>query len=230
MLGAHPNVGMLSEDLGHGAESILGVKVWGNKLCIPNQITLDPRPDNRSIWKRLEDGFRAVLGRPRCLPQEFDSYPSPPDRQHTIRTYVENGARIVAMLRDPDHVVDSIRRRGNVSVQEGKYRWSQAIRTIHRVTKEFGKQTCLIRFADLVCNPERVTARLCLHLDLCVSKKMVEGYKYTPQYEHDRLDPAAAMREVESYNLDTYDSKALEMYNRLDEKATHDLRKSATKQ
>jgi hypothetical protein len=224
MIGAHPDVGMLSEDLGHGAEAILGVKVWGNKLCIPNQITLDPRTDNRSVWKRLEDGVRAVLGRPRRLPREHESYPTPPDRQHTIRTYVEKGARIIAMLRPPDHVVDSIRRRGSVSVEEGKYRWSRAIRAIYRANDEFGDRTCLVRFTDLVCEPEAVTQRLCLHLDLRFSKKMVEGYRYTPQYDRDRLDPSAATRDVESYDLDAFDPEAVEMYNRLDEKAAQGLR------
>lgn len=121
MIGAHPDVGMLFEDIGHGGKEVLGTKIWGNKLCIPNQITLDPLPDDRSLWKRLEDGLRAVIGRPRMIPRFSESYPVP-HRQYTIHTYVEQGARIVAMLRDPDHVVDSIRRRGSVSVEQGKHR------------------------------------------------------------------------------------------------------------
>jgi hypothetical protein len=180
MIGAHPDVGMHSEDVRHGSDTLLGKKVWGNKLCIPNQITLDPRPDNRSIWTRLEDGVRAVVGKPRRLPGEMESYPPPPDRQHTIRTYVEDGARVIAMLRDPDHVVDSIRRRGNVSVEQGKYRWAQAIRAIYKVHQGYSDRTCLVQFTNLVCEPERVMRNVCALLNLSYSAKMPEGYRHTP--------------------------------------------------
>lgn len=210
---------MHSENIRHGAETIVGGKVWGNKLCIPNQITLDPRPDDRSLLTRLEDGARAILGRPRRLPRETESYPPPPELQHTIRTYIKKGARLVAMLRDPDHVVDSIRRRGNVSVEQGKHRWVRAIRDIKQVHEEYGNRTCLVRFVDLVNEPELVMRKVCGVLELSYSPRMAEGYKYTPQYDHDHLDPSVATREVPSYDLETFDPEVYEMYLHLEQHA-----------
>lgn len=218
MIGAHPDIGMHSEDIRHTPETILGVKIWGNKLCIPNQITLDPRPDDRSLWTRLEDGVRAVIGRPRRLPQQTESYPPPSSAQYTIRKYIESGARIVAMLRDPDHVVDSIRRRGVASVEEGKERWSRAIRAIHQVHEEYEDRVCLIRFADLVTDPEPVMKEVCALLEIDYSPRMPEGYKYTPQYHHDQLDASVAKRNVRGYNVRRYDSEALKCIKNSQEK------------
>lgn len=218
MIGGHPKVGMLSEDHGHRAEKILGVRVWGNKLCIPNQITLDPVPDDRSLLKRLEDGIRAIIGRPRLRPYSSESYPVP-HRQCTIRTYMKKGARIVAMLRDPDQVVDSIRRRGQVTVLSGKQRWAEAIRIIGQVNEEYPDRICLIRFLDLVCHPVAVMHQVCKLLEVSYSPRMSEGYKYTPQYDYDQLDRSVATRAVESYNLQGFDSEAFQMYRRLAVKA-----------
>lgn len=222
MIGGHPDIGMLFEDVGHGGREVLGTKVWGNKLCIPNQITLDPRPDERSVWKRLEDGVRAILGRPRMLPWLSESYPAP-HRQYTIRTYVEQGARVVAMLRDPDHVVDSIRRRGAVSVERGKYRWSRAVRAINQTKQDYPDRTYIIRFPNLLDQPGEVMRDVCTLLGLSYSPAMKEGYMHTPQYSHDRLDPAVANRDVESYDLETFDPEAVEMYSRLAGKAEKTL-------
>lgn len=222
MIGAHPDVGMLSEHPGPG-KTVLGAKVWGNKLCTPNQIALDPIRDDRSIWKRVEDGVRAVIGRPRMLPRFSESYPVP-RRQYTIRTYVDQGACIVAMIRSPDHVVDSIRRRGHLSEDEGKHRWAQAIRTINQTVREYPDRTHLIRFMDLVNHPKATMRAVCEFVGLPYSKKMEKGYKYTPQYDNNQLDSSIATRDVESYGLKGFDPEAFEMYINLSDQAQQTLR------
>ncbi|PQJ35075.1 hypothetical protein BSZ35_11135 [Salinibacter sp. 10B] len=220
MIGSHPDVGMVIEDLGHAGHTIPGVKVWGNKLCIPNQIRLDPIPDDRSLWRRLEDGVRAVIGRPRRRPQFMESYPPPPSQQYTIRTYVEKEAKLVAMIRDPDHVVDSIRRRGPAStVDLAKERWSQAARTISRASEEYPDRTHLVRFVDLVERPKVVMSDICVFLGLPFSLDMIEGHSGARQYEREKIDPSVAHRDVQSYNLDAYDPEAFRAYKKLTQKA-----------
>ncbi|MCS4149344.1 hypothetical protein GGP52_003056 [Salinibacter ruber] len=119
------------------------------------------------------------------------------------------------MLRDPDHVVDSIRRRGIVSVEEGKERWSRAIRAIHQVQEEYEDRVCLIRFADLLTDPEPVMKEVCALLEIDYSPRMPEGYKYTPQYHHDRLDASVVTRDVEDCSLKEYEWEAVSMYEEL---------------
>jgi hypothetical protein len=119
------------------------------------------------------------------------------------------------MIRDPDHVVDSIRRRGDVTVEKGKERWSKAIRAIWHTSREYEELTYLIQFEDLLKYPEAAMRDVCALLELPYSPKMPEGYAHTPQYNHDRLDPSVATRDVKSYNLREFDSGAFEKYNEL---------------
>jgi hypothetical protein len=123
------------------------------------------------------------------------------------------------MLRDPDHVVDSIRRRGNVSVEKGKYRWARAIRSIYQIQEEYPDRSALVRFVDLVTTPEAVMEDVCSLLQLPFSPRMVEGYRHTPQYDRDSLDPSVATRDVASYEVDAFDPEAFEMYSALVEQA-----------
>jgi hypothetical protein len=215
MIGSHPEIGMLSEDTRHVTKHILGTKVWGNKLCVPNQITLNPPPDPRSVWRRLEDGIRAVLGQPRY----HASYPAPRYR-YTIRTYVGRGAYLVATIRDPDQVIDSMLRRGGLSEADAKTRWSRAVRILHEVYAEYGERTCLIRFADLVQQPKEAMGRICGLLDLPYSSQMLEeGPGQTPQYDNEGIDTTKVSRDVTSYHMDAFDPKAFKMYTDLTEQA-----------
>jgi hypothetical protein len=210
MIGIHPDIAMHMEDFSHSKHPVVGTKVWGNKLCIPNHITLEPVRDTRTIWKRMEDGIRAVLGRPWWE----RSYPCP-SHQHTIHNYLDAGAHLVAMIRDPDHAVDSMRRRGQIPAEEGKRRWSRAIRIIWQVHTEYEERTCLVRFLDLVSRPEETMRSICALLGLPYTDKMGEGYKHVPQYDYNRLDPSVATRDVQRYNLQNFDSEAYKMYEKM---------------
>lgn len=215
----------MSEHFGPGAEKIVGVKVWGNKLCVPHHITLDPPKDPRSAWKRIEDGLRAVVSRPRHLASSYSYHL--PNRRETIRTFVEDrGARVVATLRDPDQVVDSIRRRGNVSVDRGKDRWAQAVRIIHRTYQEYENKVLLLHFSDLVNSPEQSMRAVCRLLELPFDEQMLSGHSHTPQYENDTIDASKAIREVPSYDLAAHDAEAVDLYHQLTKVANEAVRES----
>ncbi|PQJ35073.1 hypothetical protein BSZ35_11125 [Salinibacter sp. 10B] len=175
IIAAHCDVGMLSEHHGPGAEKSIGMKVWGDKLCVPSHITLDSPIDERSLWTRLEDAMRAFVGCPRHLPVSYAHWRA--DRRDTIRTYIEErGATVVAMLRNPNHVIDSIRRRyGPGTAKKGKYLWAQAVRTIHRAKQEYGEVKRLVRFYDLVTSLEAATRKICCFIDVEYDHGMIEG-------------------------------------------------------
>jgi hypothetical protein len=218
---------MMSEHFGPGAEKIVGVEVWGNKLCVPHHVTLDSPKDPRSVWKRIEDGLRAVVGRPRHLASSYSYHL--PNRRETIRTFVEErGARVVATLRDPDQVVDSIRRRGNVSVDRGKDRWAQAVRIIHRTYQEYEDRVLLLHFSDLVGAPEPSMRAVCRLLELPFDEQMLSGHAHTPQYDNDSIDASKATREVPSYELEAHDAKAVDLYHQLTNIAREAIREPAS--
>lgn len=214
MVGAHPEIAMTSEDLCHGAQKAVGVSVWGNKLTVPNHITLDPEADTRSYWKRLEDGLRGFLGRPRGGRQLH------PSCQTTIRTYVEEkDAHVIGMIRSPNQVVDSIIHRGNQSAEEAKRRWVRAVRAIRTVVQDYPSRSYVVRFSDLVRVPEQTMGRICAFLNVSFSSDMLDGFKYTPQYDRDDIDEERAAAEVKDYEVQKYDWDAVKMYRQLVEHA-----------
>jgi hypothetical protein len=198
---------MVSEDTGHGANTIIGAKMWGNKLCIPNQIRLNTRPDQRTVIGRIKDGVRAFLGQP-C------AYYPPPVLQTTIRTYVEEkGAKVVAIVRNPNHVVESIVRRGNQSVRVAKNRWAEAIREIALTRQEYNDQKVfIVRFKNLVSDPEATAVRLSEFLGVQFDQSMLEGHKHTPQYDNESINESRSRKKTKEHNLQEYDSDAFEMY------------------
>lgn len=210
IIGAHCDVGMLAEHHGPGAEKCVGVKVWGNKLCVPNHITLDSPVDGI----RLEDAVRAFIGRPRHQPVSYAHWRA--DRRDTIRTYIEErGAKVVAMLRNPNHVVDSVRRRyGPGTVKKGKYRWAQGVRTIHRSKQEYGEIVRLIRFYDLVTRPETVTRKICSFIGVEYDYQMIEKGAFN-QYGYEEIDESVAQRDVRDYEVEKYDGEAFRMYREM---------------
>lgn len=212
MIGAHPKIAMTSEDLCHGADKAVGVEVWGNKLTVPNQITLDPAPDTRSFWTRIEDGIRGFLGRPHGGHQLHPTY------QTTIRTYAEEkDARLICMIRDPNQVVDSIIRRGNRSPEEAKRRWVRAVRAIHTVTQDYPNRSHVIRFSTLVHSPDATMEQVCSFLGVSFSSTMLDGFKYTPQYDRDDIDEERATEDVTDYAVHKYDHEAVDLYQALTE-------------
>jgi hypothetical protein len=211
MIGAHPEVAMALEDTRHGIENVVGVKVWGNKLCIPNHITYVPKTNRRSFLKRLEDGTRAALGLP--------LYPSPADRRTCIRTYVEEKeACVVAILRRPNHVVDSMVRRGK-DPEVAKDWWTQAVRAIGRVADEHPSQTYLISFSDLVGQPEEVMRNVSSFLGICFSSSMLSGHELTSYTNRGSIDEKVLKKDIKKYGLKEYDKKSQKIYSDLLKKA-----------
>jgi len=228
MIGAHPETAITIEDLGHGARFISGASIWGNKLCVPNQIRLSPRPESRDLLTRVEDAIRAFVGQPRHrgLPREHDPayYNPPPHRQTTIRTYVEEwDTRLIAILRSPNQSIDSMLRRGQVVVRDkdrspeviAKDRWARATRTIYRCLREYEDRTLVMSFSSLVKTPEAQMERVSKHLGIEMHPSMLQGFQHTPQYSERGIDPSKADRKTPDYDIGSHDPKSALMYDEI---------------
>jgi len=158
LLGHHPDTRMMSECVWHEHRKQIGGKVVGNKLCIPNQITLEPSrggleyPENvkallkgkHSLLTRATLAARWLLGR---LPY----------RTVCIRDYVERwDAKLLCIVRNPDHVINSMQKRAGWSSEMAKEHWATAITTIYTLVQEYPAVTHLVSFADLVSSTEPV--------------------------------------------------------------------------
>ena len=222
LVAEHPRAGVTMEGMGHDARYLMGVKVWANKLCVPNQITLEPVPDQRTLYRRLEDGLRAVLGRPRLRGKIRDHDPAyytpPKHRQTTIQTYVDQwGADILAIVRDPDQTVASMQKRGNerLSLDQARHRWAKAIHIIKNTHERWPGRVHFVTFADLLLDTENTLKGVCKYLGVEFEPNMLNGYINTPQYENKCIDTGKVEKEAPGCNMKTYDPEAFHFYKSL---------------
>jgi hypothetical protein len=172
MIGRHTEVGMLNEDTtGKGFTRLLGKKVTGNKLCVPNQIQLRKSFLALRLFKKL--GFI----------QES------PKSRFSIEEYLQfSNLKVVAIIRDGNDTISSMMSRGKSSFKRAAQRWSQAIETIYELKSRYPRRVCVIAFEDLVLHPETIMNAICRFTELPFQKQMIEGYRYNPKYPESKLD------------------------------------------
>lgn len=181
MIGRHPDVGMLNEDVtGMWLTKVLGKPWTGNKLCVPNQIQLRPRGLlARRIFKRLgivREAPRSAL----CL------------LDYLARPEV----RVIAIVRDGHATVASMRARGGNRFVKAARRWAAAIEAIHILTTDYPERVLVVPFDDVVLLPEPTMRRVCTFLGLPFEPRMLDGHRFNPYYPRDTLEAAAVQRAV----------------------------------
>jgi hypothetical protein len=119
------------------------------------------------------------------------------------------------MLRNPNHVIDSVRRRdGPGTAEEGKYRWTQAVRTIHQARQEYSTYVKLVRFYNLVVRPEITVRGICSFLGINFDDRMVKKGAFN-QYGYEEINENVAKKHVKNYEIEKYDMESLEMYKNM---------------
>jgi hypothetical protein len=222
MIGAHSEIAMAMEDLEHGICNAVGVKVWANKLCTPNQIRMEPQPANRTLWIRIEDALRAFVGRPRWTATTGSVanppfYETPRHRQVTYRHYVEDfGAHVVVIIRDPNANLHSMHQKG--SSLDTKDRWSNGMHQLISLCDYC--DPLILTFEGVLRQPEHALSVICRHIGVEYEENMTKGFKYTPQYNFDEINTSSLSREYPDYNLKKFDPKAVAIYNDLKSRAT----------
>lgn len=182
MVGAHPNIALLHEDTSLAMRLILGKSFRGVKLCVPNHIRLSQRG---SIFYGLLMKLRGI--------RRINLYMV--ESKYSIRDYQQMfpNLRVLIILRAPDQVVSSIRRRIKWPKSYAEYCYQHAIKTIWTLAQEDATgSTKIVKFDSLVNDPERVMRNICSWLGCHFDHAMLDGYKFTPQYDKERIDPSRA--------------------------------------
>lgn len=182
MVGAHPDIAILHEETTQAMRLILGKSYKGVKLCVPNHIRLSQRG---SIFYHQ---LLRIKGVRRITLYMVESKYSIRDYQRTFPNL-----HILMILRAPDQVVSSIRRHMSWPKSYGEYCYRRAVRTMWELTQEdAGNCTKVVQFDSLVINPENVMHEICSWLGCEFDQAMLEGYKFTPQYENQSVDSSRA--------------------------------------
>ena len=173
MIACHTDIGILNEDVtGKWGRKILGKRIVGNKLCVPNQIQLKKKhPLAFRFFKKV--GFIAESPRSRF----------------SIEEYLEvSNLKIIGLIRNGNDVVSSMMRRGHYNFKVALRRWGEAIDTIHEVKRRYGDRVLVLAFEDLILNPEVNMLRVCEFLGVSFQKEMLAGYQYNLKYPESKLD------------------------------------------
>jgi sulfotransferase family protein len=172
MISRHTDVGVLNEDItGKWVRKILGKRVLGNKLCVPNQIQIRRSRVTRSWLKKIG------------LTDEH------PKSAYSIEEYMRiPNFKVVAIVRDGNDTIASMMERGKSSWKKAARRWTQAIETIFSLKNQYGERVFVVSFEDLVLNSEKVIGSLCGHLRLDFQPQILDGYRFNPWYTEDKLN------------------------------------------
>ena len=199
-LGRHSDVSMLNEDFGRAVRKLVGTRVVGNKLCVPNQIEWAQRghPWLRELRKH---GIRE----------------DEPLSAFSVRDYLSwPNARVVGIVRDGESVVSSIVSRGGQPLDVAVGRWARALAVLEAVRQAAPEQLLLVSFRGLVSAPEATLRRVAGHLGLSFEDRMLEGYAFTPLYRGaSRIDARRAERRGPHLGVEALRPDAAAAYRRL---------------
>lgn len=218
MIGRHPDVAVLSENLGMAMRKVVGKRVAGNKLCIPNHIEMR---ETRPWWV----GALGWRGHQVLYRRGFFRYR--PEAPVSIEDYLAlEGLRLVGILRDGRAVVSSIMKRGKQPAAVARHRWARATEILETLQARCGEHLLLLRFEQLVTEPNVVMRAVSAHLRLDYQERMLEGYAYTPIYESKGIDPEKARpaaREAAPRGTTGISDAAWARYDRLVEASRHQV-------
>jgi hypothetical protein len=132
MIGAHPQVAMLNENLSYAMRNLVSKEVVGNKLCIPNQIDFEP-----TLVSRISRRFDFHLFRSRAVT--------------SINEHLsDDRLKVIIIIRDPRASIASMMKRGGQTFTEAVRRWQRGTEISSRLWAQEKDRTLLISFEALV--------------------------------------------------------------------------------
>ncbi|NQZ87209.1 MAG: sulfotransferase [Colwellia sp.] len=187
MLGCHPEIALLSEDLNCGEFKLVSKKVVGNKLCIPNQIELQ-QSYFRSSFDHVYGELQKYLNKLRLKFGQKTPIPRSRKARLSIKDYQQNSdidLVVFGVVRSPFQGIVSILNRGSQSEDIACYRWKRGIEILYTLisSNNNNEQVHIVYYDNLVKNPQ-ITMVKCLDFLHCeFSDEVLKGYLHTPQYQ-----------------------------------------------
>lgn len=209
LIGSHPRCIAMSECLwGEEHKIVSPSEVVVNKLCTPNQIQFE-HPPLPTLLQRIGVRFQKELARLTGLWMK-----DWPLGALSIRDYVaERDARLLFIVRDPNQVIDSMIRRSGQSESRALSRWAHGIQEMHASYSEYSQRCHLLAFSDLVLEPENELRKICEFINLEYSSDMMNGYRYSPQYNRDKISESVLNKNTKNYRIEERCERSYEKYD-----------------
>lgn len=203
MIGAHPEIGIMIEDMHFVIHKIGGKRIIGNKLCLPQQIDINKKA---SIFSRVMQRMGMLLNHPRA--------------DQSINDYLRyEEMKIIGIIRDGDKVVESIQKRGKKNYSTALFRWEKALEIIDAVKSKIKDRMIIVSYDKFLQNPENQLKKICRFLNVSFDSNMMNGLKYIPLYPgHTSIDPSKASSEFNiaiSSQIAVKDQKYIRLFDKL---------------
>lgn len=200
MIGSHPQIAIMAENPYGNEHRIVAKPIIGNKLCVPNQI-------------RMSSSF---LGRAKNALRSIPSLRSVLRPQLCIDDYLAEGAKIIAIIRDGNAVVSSIKKRGKRSTSTALARWSEAVEIILSITTSHPDRIVVVSYEKLVNDPAASMRAVCQFLDVPFDESMTTARGYA---DFKGIDPSRAAQAERTVDLPSMVPEGVAAYQSLVESA-----------
>jgi hypothetical protein len=181
-LGAHPQIACLDQDLTCAHHLLVGGKIRGVKLCVPNHVELTRRWNplfTPGLWFGTTRKSLLMNRQPKCRFSIADMTRLG-DTQH------------VGIVRDPNAVIGAIRRRENRSLRVAAYRYRRCLEVLDALDEIAARPPVLVAFDRLVQAPEAALRGLCAALEVPFDPTMLEAPAVNRRYPGDAFDASRA--------------------------------------
>ncbi len=173
LLGSHPEIAMLDEDLNGGVLAVTGNKLPGVKLCVPAQI----HPTGRKNW------LTKMMSLSGGLRNRFTQW-----RTHSTLSLADyEGARAmryVCLIRSPAPNLASIKVRAGKRAHIAERIVQDGLQMILEIAQDPARKTLVLSYEDLVSDTEAQLRRLCAFLDTPFDPQMMEGARHNHRYKN----------------------------------------------
>ena len=176
ILGGHPEIAMLNEDLKGNITKIVGKKYAGNKLIYHLQVRKSTRANRFThLANKIVRFLSPTVG---LFKRPF------PNSEMSLDDYLELEPKVIVMERDAEKNIESICRREGVSEKLAEEYLEKVAEIPELIPDEIDIHK--VDLKSLTENPEETVAEICDFLDLDFEPEMLSapkyGYKYKKEY------------------------------------------------
>ncbi|HEY9082344.1 MAG TPA: hypothetical protein VIN73_03355 [Vicingaceae bacterium] len=176
ILGGHPEIAMLNEDLKGNITKVVGKKYAGNKLIYHLQVRKSTKANRFThLANRIVRFLSPTIG---LFKRPF------PNSEMSLDDYLELEPKIILMERDLEKNIESICRRESVSEKLAE-EYLEKVAEIPEILPE-GIDVHKVDLQSLTEDPKDTVAEICDFLDLEFKEEMLSapkyGYKYKNEY------------------------------------------------
>ncbi|TCI04451.1 sulfotransferase [Corallincola luteus] len=205
MIGAHPDIAVAIETSDMAFCRIVGKAVVGNKLCIPNQLDFAEQLgfNRRYRWRRMLRSVWQTVTLSDTPPDEFFAGSAYPLEKYLALPNLH----VIGIIRHADDVISSMLKRGGITEEKARHRWSRAIEIMSALNDK-AEHNLIIDYNELLFSPGKQMDRVAEFLGQEPSASMAEGYLANPIYPDQKGIDTSKARDMHSGSKFGIDSKS----------------------